>query len=41
MDARVKPGHDECDCVAFFIREHGFTVSPHVLREVDPEFPAF
>jgi hypothetical protein len=40
MDARVKPGHDECDCVAFFIREHGFTVSPHVLREVDPELPA-
>jgi hypothetical protein len=31
MDARVKPGHDECFCVA--CSKHGFAISPRHSRE--------
>src|SRR5437868_10937352 len=28
IDARVKPGHDECFCAALF--KHSFAISPHL-----------
>jgi hypothetical protein len=39
MDARVKPGHDEC-----FVSpgsKHNSAISPRLFARVLPEFPAF
>jgi hypothetical protein len=34
IDARIKSGHDECGCVDFSFRKHGFAISRPDAPEV-------